>query len=313
MAWNIPNNQLFPWMQRFCMRVGQAETPDILGDRIWVSSDYSFDNPKTDFDVIGMLFVDPSRSGGYIEAQKKVRQDYLPDGRTMGFKSMNDRIRQRAFFPFLSAADHLEGLCVSVAVDRRIKRLISGPDTLQKWGGRDWLRSSWKPEVFEQLMRVTHFIAAMVAGLSKPNQNVTWYTDDDAIIPNDDHARDTGAIFTKLLQTYSPHTVGSVEIGRTSLDDEDCLLEDLSSLADLAAGSTAEYLTDVLKEYGDIPTNVELPAPATHARTANFLTWFWREERPLRRFATVLYLNRDGKFASTVWHFERKRSPIVLL
>lgn len=313
MAWNIPENQHYNWMQRFCMRVGQAETPDIQGEDFWISSDYSFDNPKTAFDVIGMVFADPARSPGYFEAQQRVRRDYLPDGRTMGFKSMNDKIRRKAFFPFLSAADHLEGLCASVAIDRRIKRLLTAPDTLETWGGSEWLQSSWKPDVFEQLMRVTHFVATFIAGLSKPNQLITWYSDDDAIIPNDTHAHDTGSIFTRLLHLYSPHTFGQVAIGRTSLDEEDCLLEDLGGLADLAAGCSAEYLTDVVKAYGDIPSAIELPAPDTNARTENFLTWFWREHRPLRRFATVIYINRHGKLASNVWHYEKKRSPIVLL
>lgn len=312
MCWQTPKNQMFPWMQRFCMRVGQAELPELRGNQLLVSSDYSFGNPKTDFDVIGLLIADPQHSYGYLEKQTRVRKELLPDGRTMGFKSLNDRVRQRAFFPFLEAANQIEGLCAAIAIDRRIEYLISTPELIRAYQGSDWLQSPWKPKIFEQLIRVAHFVAVFVAGLSTPNQNLWWFTDDDAIMPNDEHASDTGRIFTKFLNMYSVHPLGEITIGRNSLDEDDCLLEDLGAIADLTAGSTAEYLTALRRRYGGIPTGMEVELPHSTVRTENFLTWFEQTNQPLRRFAAALYLHRNGHLALTILHTENRQSQIII-
>lgn len=312
MSWQTPNNQLFSWMQRFCMRVGQADLPVIRGSQLLVSSDYSYGNPKTDFDVIGLLVADMQNSHEYLERQTRVRKELLPDGRTMGFKSLNDRVRQRAFFPFLEAANHIQGVCAAIAIDRRIEYLISTPELLREYQGRDWLQAPWKPKVFEQLIRIAHFIAVFVAGLSIPNQNHWWFTDDDAIIPNDGHASDTGRIFTKFLNMYCIHPLGDIAIGRNSLDEKDCLLEDLGAISDLAAGSTAEYLTAIRRKYGNLPTGLELDLPSSTVRTENFLTWFEQTNHPLRRFAAALYLHRNGHLALTILHTEKRRGRIII-
>jgi hypothetical protein len=311
MGWRKPNNQLFPWMQRFCERVGRADLPEIHGAQLLVSTDYSFGNPKADFDVIGLVIADLEHSQGYLDAQRKVRKDLLPDGRTMAFKSLNDRVRQKAFFPFLDAANHIEGLCAAIAIDRRIEWLIATPEMLRKCRGSDWLQAAWKPRVFEQLVRVAHFVAVFVAGLSAPNQNVCWFTDDDAIMPNDDYGRDGGRLFTKLLNMYSDHPFGEIAIGRNSLDEDDCLLEDLGAIADLAAGSTAEYLTSLRRAYGDLPTGFDVDLPRSTLRTENFLAWFERTGYRLRRFAAALYIHRNGHLALTILHTDSRRSWII--
>ncbi|MFN0056497.1 MAG: hypothetical protein ACKV0T_30485 [Planctomycetales bacterium] len=312
MGWQTPNNQLFSWMQQFCMRVGESDLPNIRGSQLLISSDYSFGSPKSDFDVIGLLIADLQHSYGYLERQTIVRKELLPDGRTMGFKSLNDRIRQQAFFPFLEAANQIEGICVAIAIDRRIEHLISTPDLVREFQGRDWLQSPWKPRVFEQLIRVAHFIAVFVAGLSIPNQNLWWFTDDDAIIPNDRHASDTGRIFTKFLNMYTVHRLGEIAIGRNSLDEDDCLLEDLGAIADLTAGSTAEHLTTLRRKYGSIPTGMEIDLPPSTARTENFLTWFEETNHPLRRLAVALYLNRNGHLAMTILRTRMRANGIVI-
>jgi hypothetical protein len=49
----------------------------------------------------------------------------MADGRRMSFRTLNDRNRQRAFKPFLSAANHIHGVAISLAIHKSIRELCT--------------------------------------------------------------------------------------------------------------------------------------------------------------------------------------------
>ena len=66
MSWNQPRHVIIPWLETLAKLLGQAAMPTITGRTLWVLTDYSFDNPASDFDVVGLLIVDPEHSSSTV-------------------------------------------------------------------------------------------------------------------------------------------------------------------------------------------------------------------------------------------------------
>ena len=66
MAWNPLKRVIIPWMQTLAQMLDGVAMPDIRGRSLWVSTDYAFDNPKSTFDVLGLLLMDPEESGEWL-------------------------------------------------------------------------------------------------------------------------------------------------------------------------------------------------------------------------------------------------------
>jgi hypothetical protein len=99
MSWNQPRRVIIPWMETLAQMLGRVALPIIRGRSLWVSSDYSFDNPASDFDVVGLLVADPEASGDWNYLRSEVRAKLLRDPRRMSWKNLNsDSRRQAAFF-----------------------------------------------------------------------------------------------------------------------------------------------------------------------------------------------------------------------
>ena len=115
MSWNPPRRVIIPWMETLARMLGKVTLPTIRGRSLWVSSDYSFDNPASDFDVVGLLVADAEASSDWNYLRGEVRAKLLGDRRRMSWKKLNsDSRRQAAFFPFLKAADHTCGLSIAL-------------------------------------------------------------------------------------------------------------------------------------------------------------------------------------------------------
>src|SRR6266513_2749670 len=119
MSWNSPKRAIIPWMSTLSKMLGQVDLPSFRGRLLWVLSDYSFDNPTSDFDVVGLLLADPEALGEWNELRREVRAKLLGDRRRMSWKKLNsDSLRRAAFLPFLKAADHICGLSIALAFHR---------------------------------------------------------------------------------------------------------------------------------------------------------------------------------------------------
>jgi hypothetical protein len=292
----------FPWMQTLSARISQTVLPEMCGETLWISSDYSFGNPASQYDVVGLLLATPESSFGWEERRKHARSKYLRDKRRMAWKRMSDSRRQDAFFPFLHAADHIDGLCVTIAFDRDPVFRISTPEILAQYHGRSWLTANWNPETFEQAIRIASLTALFVAGLSSPGQNVLWISDQDAVFANETFHRDTGALFTRLLSAFSSHAFGQISIGTTAMTESDLLEEDLASIPDLMVGATCEVLTCIRRKFRHVP-RIIVDMPHLSARAGNFVQWLRDENQPLKRRMCVLERCSDRGFSVGVLGF----------
>jgi hypothetical protein len=205
MSWNHPRRVIIPWMETLARMLSQVALPHFQGRSVWVLSDYSFDNPASDFDVVGLLFVDPETLGDWLALRSKVRETFLRDQRSMSWKKLNsDSRRQAAFLPFLRAANQIYGLAIALAF-HRVPAFAIPPDELRRCLDSFQLSTDCKPRLFQQMFRIASCTAMLVAGLSRPGQDIHWVSDEDAVFANEPIEKDTISLFTMLLRKFVPH------------------------------------------------------------------------------------------------------------
>jgi hypothetical protein len=91
------------------------------------------------------------------------------------------------------------------------------------------------------------------------------------------------SVFIKLLNIFSPHTLGQLRYGTTVCTGSDLLEEDLAALPDLMCGAACEILTSIKREYNDIP-EIYSKLPRLASRPQEFLKWYASGPWPLKRY-----------------------------
>ena len=86
------------------------------GKTVFVASDYSGMHKRSRFYVYSILLCDMENCSEWYLRNSLIRQRYLPDGRRMAFKSLNDKKRRKALVPFLENADYIPGICITFAI-----------------------------------------------------------------------------------------------------------------------------------------------------------------------------------------------------
>jgi hypothetical protein len=289
-----------PWIRATYNQLRGVDFPDCCGPTLYVTSDYSDQNKQQSYDVIAILLLDPDRSPAWPAAIRRVRQEFLSDGRRMAFKNLNDTRRQRAFFPFLDAANELHGACIAVAIEKTVPRIWTTPETLTTWG-ETLVAARWTDYQFERLMRIAGFLAMFIAGLSSRDQDIIWISDQDNLFANETFANDTGRMLARLLPLFLQHSVGQLMIGTTAIDPGDRGEEDLAAISDLVAGASAELLTRMKEHYGKIPSGIITDLPQMPTKTDKFFEWFADHSHPLKRVGIVFGNDGAGKNSVGLW------------
>lgn len=296
MSWNPPRQVIIPWMETLAQMLSGVALPVIRGRSLWVLSDYSFDNPASDFDVVGLLLADPEASGDWNCLRSQVRAKLLVDRRRMSWKKLNSDSRRRAaFFPFLKAADHICGLSIALAFHRDSAFQIPDDD-LRRFQDSFQLTANWKARNFEQMFRIAYCTAMFIAGLSSPGQDIHWVSDQDRAFANKAIEKDTLGVVVKLLNIFSPHKLGELRYGTTSCTGSDLLEEDLAAIPDLMCGAACEILTSIKREYKDIP-EIYSKLPKLTSRPREFLKWYASGPWPLKRYICS-FESRKGRAPS---------------
>jgi|SRR5688572_18445843 len=251
--------------------------PDLSGSRdLLIASDYSGSHSESHFDVYSFLIVTPSMLTQWEPYRIDVRLR-LGLERIMAFKSLNDKRRQAVLKDFLLIAGRLPGLSVSVIVDKKVGTLF---DSLGSPEGLEQPVAGWKPGVVERVLRVTHLLGFLIAGLSVPMQDIYWFTDQDDIAPNEARLRDLTSLLANVASHLLRHNLGHLRCGTTGNDSGTKQLEDFVAIPDLVAGALSEVAAR-----GGIPDgSLITPKPSLSSqKTRALMNWFSDPGLHLRR------------------------------
>jgi len=281
----------FPWVPRFRSVLSEVQPQPFPGPHILVGSDYSGFHSNSDYLVYAFLLVDADGSPEWPRLRKEVRDCYLSDGRRMSFKNMNDGQRRRALVPFLHVADAFSGICCAVVVHKELSLMSSSPNSLNLWRTLHGLEGKWDVSAFEMMARIVHFYCLLVSAVSKPFQNVTWITDQDEIVANDDRLTDVMMLASRMIGSYMSHTLGEFAMNSTGVDTGDRGFEDFVAIPDLVAGALSEIVTVWSQEpsWGSRQEGTLLFLPDGLTKKSNLITsWFSCHSSSLKRCAILI-------------------------
>jgi len=249
-----------------------------------VTSDYSGQQKGSIFETYAFLITGSEGWDEWETERLRLRRSFKVGRRQISFKSLSDSRKRQMLSCFLNAADQIPGLCVVLAISRAIRSLFceeagidfNTPDLLPY--------RHYDPRVFEQLLRVIHFVSFFLAGLSRQGQDVLWFTDQDAIAANDARVIELTNIWARVLGHYLHHDLRHIKCGTTRCDDGSLQIEDLASVPDLAAGAFGELLNRYAAEGATPASRLVIPAPRKlSSKSAHICMWLAYDRARLNR------------------------------
>lgn len=268
--------------------------PELSKDKtLFVFSDYSRVQGK--YKTYSFLVIGRSDADYFNGARKILRDDFDLKNRRMSYKGLNDKIKLKALPAFLSCAGAMNGLLITFAVDTQIKYMFA-EQFLQVWPE---LRAVKKGPL-EDMLRVVHFGAQAVMTAFSSSQNIVWFTDNDAIVANEECEQ----LFGRLAETTIRHmfmpqeAISRVVFGLSEVDDGSLEIEDFVAIPDLAAGALCEML-DQLNQAGlRVTPKVILNKPVVREKTDIICEWIGKTVCPLKKFGVVF-----DKLGPQQWDF----------
>jgi hypothetical protein len=274
------------------------------GSTLYVASDYSYGNPRSAHLIIGILLADMDASPDWPHLVTRVRRKFLPDGRRMSFKALNDQQRRQALVPFLRTAEDLQGVLLSVAIPKTALAAFAGPSFQAKVEPTLPLQGRWSHSLFDRMFLTVQLTVFIIACVHKPHQNVIWITDVDDFTATPQRVSDVAGIASRFCSAYIAHPVGSLAFGTTDLDPGDRFEEDLAAIPDLIAGASAELLACVDTMCAGVPPTIAVPVPPLSAKSNTILEWFCKPRFPLQRVGFRLqYVDGKG-FRVGLWNIK---------
>jgi hypothetical protein len=260
-----------------------------------VTSDYSGHQKGSVFEIYALLVTGSQSWDAWESARLELRRAFKIGRRRISFKGLNDARKRHVLPCFLNAADHLSGVCVALAVQRNIQSLFRKEGALDLNSPELSQYAHYNPSVFERLLRVVHFVSFFLAGLSRPGQDVLWFTDQDAIAANDRGVVKLTEIWANVFGHYLQHDLRHIKCGTTRCDNGTLQIEDLASVPDLAAGALGELLNRYATAGGTPGSRLVAPAPAGLSRkSTEICTWLAYGGARLNRLVFLIEQKPDG-------------------
>jgi hypothetical protein len=298
---NIALRRVFPWGRSVQNILWQAQPAPFGRENLMIASDYGGEHKTASHLVYAFLVADTSPSD-WPRAIRRLRTSVLVDGRRMSFKRLNDPARRGALIPFLEAADTLTGHLIVVAVDKRIKWLVTRKGDSIRWENALNLKAKWTDHGFENMGRKAYMIALFLSLWSRPMMNVDWITDQDQAVANADRLDDTHKFAATMSSLLLPHSMGEFGMNSTEIDEPDRALEDFCALPDLAAGMTSDICSALARKGGWSKINrLELDADAVSEKAAMICDWFWDSKFRLRKTMIQMDAVPTGYNVRQIW------------
>jgi hypothetical protein len=226
----------------------------------------------------------------------------------MSFKRLGDKQRRRAMLPLLKAADNLEGLSFSVALNKKCESLFASNPPLDISNPDFAAFCKWKPKVLEKAFFVVHILGVLLGGLAAPGQNILWFTDEDDIAANDDRIRELTQLFAGISSQYLSFNLGHCRCGTSKCDDGTQQIKDFLAIPDLIAGCFAEQMKLRVTDPIELSNIFWIHRGDFSNKTRDITWWFSDCRQSLKRLLCVIDPTTDGKNHLFSWyHFHDQK------
>ena len=259
----------------------------VATDRLLIVSDYAGDHQSSQFETYSFLILGHAAWTQWEARRRSIRQLLDLPRRRLSYSRLRDRQRQRVLPLLLHAAGSIQGLSFTLAIAKACGNLFVASDQASA-AANEKRFGVWKPRVWERAQRITTFVGFLVAGLSAPNQDVFWVSDEDEIASNQERLEKLTEMLATISSNLLPHNLGNLRCGTTAIDDGTLQLEDLAAIPDLVAGSAAA-LSSGYAAQGVRLGPVIAPAPASLGWRAHaVMDWMSDPRLPLTRLVLII-------------------------
>jgi len=286
-----------------------AFLPDLRSaGTLLLGSDYSGESPDAPYLVFSFLLTSLESWAQWEPKRLEMRHNYLADSRRMAFKRLGDGQRRRALRPLLVAANSLDGLSLSVALNKSCESLFATRPPLDLANPDFASFRKWKPVILEKAFFVLHVLGVLLGGLAAPAQNIMWFTDEDSIAANDERVCDLTQLFAWITSQYLTFSLGHCRCGTSRCDDGSLQIEDFLAIPDMIAGALAEQMGLRSRDPSAFSTVFWMHRGDFSGKTGEITWWFADSRQPLKRLFCIIDPSASGKEHVFSWfHFHDQK------
>lgn len=238
----------YPWFAHVLANAIEQirDLPDFSDDKnIMVMSDFGGEHGKALFNTYSFAFFAQDKSELFQRGVNHLRERHGYN--EISYKRLDSGPSSRALPDFLELVDqYVHGVIITIAIDKDIPTLFGSNKhethafmvkQLEELGF-----GKWKGPLAEKAARVCHSLAIFSSLLAVDDQVLLWYCDNDAI--NTDgkhrsfsHLQEMSKVILSMYATQKLNILGFAKSFETK-----SYLDDMLSLADLAAGAVQDLL-----------------------------------------------------------------------
>lgn len=266
-------------------------------------SDYSGQHASSEYETYSFLILDELDARCVAAPLAAWRANSGLGLRRLSYKQLGDKRRRAALPDFLNVWDDVPGLCITVAVEKALGRICTGPRSLQIWRAANLNGFKFKASALEKASRICHFASILLSLVATPRQcNLNWISDEDDIMANDDALQGVLLMFAKTYALYTSRPMGVLAGNTPSVEgDSALLLEDCVALPDLAAGAVANLTNSHLTSLSSTSVGDLLAPGSPYSDKADpILDWQTTSGGRLHRAFVVLRSEGKGMRMSVV-------------
>jgi len=237
----------FPWSRSLRKVIRETSPNRIDGSHILICSDYSDQAKRSKYSAYTFLFASLDNSTQFVSCTQRLRNNSTFGTRRMSYKGLNDAVKRKNLSNFLCATDHIEGLCITLLVHRDLINHENKRNGVESYSRHFNPSGKWSEKTLNKMLRTAHIIGLALSELSQPYQDITWISDEDDIVANDDKLTDLLDFTARLSSLYISHPLGIFAMNTPSYFNGNILIEDFLAVPDLVSGAFAELMTSWCK------------------------------------------------------------------
>jgi hypothetical protein len=270
--------------------------PELFGDvrpanNLVISFDSSGSHPNSRYEAFSFLFLRANELQRWSAGKNLWRRELPVGHRKLSYKTLNDRRRVASLPSFLSLADTLHGSLVTFAIHKELVAELYRDADFQSASPELGL-DMWSRRTRRRLITMAHLCGMTTSCMTHDGQSVIWIFDQDDIFANDRLHIQASRVFSWIANHYLSHKLWRAQIATTKSDTGNFDFEDISAIADLAAGACCDFVNaHTLPDEGSV-----LKTPLTlrtGPKTNVLLHWIFSKNACLRK--TLFLWDRSTK------------------
>lgn len=291
------------------LRIAEAQHPDMLAPvddgMMIVASDYSGQHKEATHEAYSFLITNDGELNKWLPSLREFREQWLPDGRRLSFKKLNEPVRWRALPAFLQTVGKLKGNLITILIDRRVGSfMLGGPEAVVEVFPDCFSADSNRGTV-EKMLRLASFVSFILAGLRRENQTSNWISDHDEALDSHDKREKFARLATYLTfgltgwQRAAGHYFGTTDSPMAPYWSED-----VAAVADLAAGTYCKLSAYLPGFLGRETWRVGLKSNYIDDQRARAIgNWLAKNRGPFKHALLRLELDSDGQVRASAQAF----------